>query len=33
MGSSDEQQQDPATFWYQSELAFLDHYVIPLARK
>lgn len=25
--------EDPATFWYQGELAFFDNYVIPLAKK
>ena len=25
--------KDPADFWYQGELGFLDYYVIPLARK
>ncbi len=24
---------DPATFWYQGELAFFDNYIIPLAKK
>jgi hypothetical protein len=25
--------KDPATFWYEGELAFFDNYVIPLAKK
>eukprot|EP00536_Pseudo-nitzschia_multiseries_P010553 jgi/Psemu1/243039/estExt_Genewise1.C_3250021 len=25
--------KDPADFWYEGELGFFDHYVIPLARK
>jgi hypothetical protein len=24
---------DPASFWYQGELNFYDHYIIPLAKK
>ena len=24
---------DPATFWYNGEIAFLDNYIIPLAKK
>jgi hypothetical protein len=24
---------DPSRFWYQGELDFFDHYVIPLAKK
>ena len=25
--------KDPVEFWYQGELGFFDHYVIPLAKK
>jgi hypothetical protein len=25
--------KDPATFWYEGELGFLDHYIVPLAMK
>ena len=25
--------KDPSTFWYQGELGFFDHYVVPLANK
>ena len=25
--------KDPSTFWYEGEIGFLDHYVIPLALK
>ena len=25
--------KDPASFWYQGELGFFDHYVIPLSKK
>lgn len=25
--------KNPAEFWYQGELGFLNHYVIPLAKK
>ena len=24
---------DPGTFWYEGELKFFDHYIIPLAKK
>ena len=25
--------QDPSTFWYEGELGFFDHYIIPLTKK
>lgn len=25
--------KDPADFWYQGEIGFFDHYIIPLAQK
>lgn len=26
-------EKDPATFWYEGEIGFLDFYIIPLAKK